>query len=101
LGERQALMHPEAMLFVDCGQREIAKLDLLLEQGMGADQHVDLAQGQPSKDVIALASALATSEDGDVYVGRSGDRRKGIEMLSRQNFSRSHQGCLPASFNDC
>ena len=46
LGERQALMHAEAVLFVDYGEREIAKLDLLLEYGMGADQHVDVPESE-------------------------------------------------------
>ena len=67
---------------------------------MGADQRVDLAQGQPCKDVVALASSLATGKDGDIYVSRSSERRNGVEMLPRQNFRRSHKRCLPASFND-
>src|SRR5205807_5625287 len=72
----------------------------ILEDGMGADQRVDLAQGQPCKDVVALASSLATGKDGDIYVSRSSERRNGVEMLPRQNFRRSHKRCLPASFND-
>ncbi len=43
----EALMHAETMLFVDHGKRQIAELDRLLEQSMGADQNVDLAQLQP------------------------------------------------------
>ncbi len=42
-GEREALVHAEAVLLVDDGEREIAEGDALLEQCMGADQQVDLA----------------------------------------------------------
>ena len=46
-GERQALMHAEAVLLVDDREREIAERDLVLEQRMGADQEIDLAGGEP------------------------------------------------------
>ena len=42
-GEREALVHAEAVLLVDDGEREIAERDLVLEQRMGADQQIDLA----------------------------------------------------------
>ena len=37
-GQRQTLMHAEAVLFVDDGEREIVEGDLFLKQRVGADQ---------------------------------------------------------------
>ena len=45
-GQREALMHAEAMLFVDDGEREIVEGYLFLEQRVGADQKIDLAERQ-------------------------------------------------------
>ena len=65
LRQRETLMHAEAMLLVDDGQREIAERDLVLEQRMGADQEIDVASGEPVQNVGALAAALAAGQDGD------------------------------------
>ena len=48
-------MHAEAVLLVDDGEREIAERDVLLEQRVGADQEVDVAEREPVEDVLALA----------------------------------------------
>ena len=53
--QRQALVHAEAVLLVDDGEREIAERDVLLEQRMRADQEVDIAEREPVEDVRALA----------------------------------------------
>ena len=45
-GEREALVHAEAMLLVDDREREIAERHLVLEQRVGADQQIDLAERQ-------------------------------------------------------
>src|SRR5215831_18885227 len=78
------------------GEREVAEFDLLLEQGMGADEHVDVAERELAEDVAALASTLATGEDGNIDAGGGGERRHGVEVLARQNFGRRHQRGLPA-----
>ena len=87
------------MLFVDHGEREIAKFDLLLEQRMGADEHMGVAEDELFKDILALAAALATGQDGDIDPGRRRERRDGLEMLPRQEFGRGHQRRLAADFN--
>ncbi len=99
LREREALVHAEAMLLVDDREREVAELDLVLEQRMGADQEVDVAEGELLEDVAALAAALAAGEDGDADAGGGGERRDGVEMLARQDFGRRHQRGLPAAFD--
>ena len=92
-------MHAKAMLFIDHGEREVAEFDLLLEQGMGADQHVDVAERELREDVVALASTFATGEDGNVDAGGSGEWCHGVEVLARQNFGRRHQRGLPTVFD--
>ena len=43
-------MHAEAVLLVDNGEREIVERDLFLEQRMGADQQIDVAERQAVED---------------------------------------------------
>ena len=50
LRQRQPLMHAEAMLLVDDGEREIVERDLFLEQRVGADQQIDIAEREPVED---------------------------------------------------
>ena len=97
--QREPLMHAEAMLLVDDGEREIAKRHLVLEQRVGADQQIDVAGGEPPRDLGALPAALAAGEDGDADAGLLGERRDGGEMLARQDFGRRHQRGLPAGLD--
>ena len=46
LRQRQPLMHAEAVLLVDDGESEIVECDLFLEQRVGADQQIDVAERQ-------------------------------------------------------
>ncbi len=61
--QRQPLMHAEAVLLVDDGEREILEHHLVLEQRMGADQNVDVARGEAGEALGALLAALAAGED--------------------------------------
>ena len=54
-GERQPLMHAEAMLLVDDGQRQIAERHFVLEQRMRADDEIDVARGERRQNFRALA----------------------------------------------
>ena len=92
-------MHAEAVLLVDDGEREIAERDVLLEQRVGADQQIDVAEREPFEQFVALAAALAAGEDRDRDAGRGGERRDGVEMLARQDFGRRHQRGLAAAFD--
>ena len=92
-------MHAEAMLLVDDRQREVAERDLLLEQRVGADQQIDLADGEPFEHLGALAAALAAGQDRDRDAGRGGERRDRVEMLARQDLGRRHQRGLAAGLD--
>ena len=47
--EQHPLGHPEAMLLVDHGHPEPGEVDSFLDEGVGADQDVDLAAGHVSR----------------------------------------------------
>ena len=81
------------------GEREIAERDLVLEQRVGADQQIDLAEREPVERLVALLAALAAGEDGDADAGLLGERRDGGEMLAREDFGRRHQRGLPAGLD--
>ena len=53
--EQQALRHAEAMLLVDHGKAQLLIGDLLLENGVSADEHVDRAIGKPHQHAISRA----------------------------------------------
>ena len=64
-GEQQALRDAEAVLLVDHGQAEALVGDLLLEDGVGADEDVDRAVGEPHQHGFPRPALLAAGEDGD------------------------------------
>ena len=98
-GKREPLVHAEAMLLVDHREREVAELDLVLEQRMGADQEVDVAGGKPRQDVAARAAALAPGQQRDLQAGGLRHRRDGGEVLPGQDLGRRHDGGLAAGLD--
>ena len=99
LRQRQPLMHAEAMLLVDDGEREIVERDLFLKQRVGADQQIDVAEREPVENRLALAAAFAAGEDGDAHAGGFRQRRDGVEMLAGEDLGRRHEGGLAAGFD--
>ena len=92
-------MHAEAVLLVDDGEREIAERHLVLEQRVGADQEIDLAEREPVERLGALAAALAPGQDRDAEAGLLGQRRDGGEVLAGEDFGRRHQRGLAAGLD--
>ena len=99
-GQRQPLMHAEAVLLVDDRKCQIAKGDVVLEQRVGADHQIDIAGGERRQHLGAFAAALAAGQDGEADAGRGRERRDGGEMLPRQDFGRRHQRRLTAGLDD-
>ena len=64
-GQRQPFAHAEAMLLVDHRERQRLVDHVVLDQGMGADQKIDLAFGKPRQQVAALLALFAAGEDRD------------------------------------
>ena len=79
---------------------EIAERDVLLEQRVGAEQQVDVAEREPVEDVARARAPrsrpvrMATRD-----AGGFGERRDGLEMLAREDFGRRHQGGLPSGLD--
>ena len=67
--QREPLMHAEAVLLVDNGEREIVKRHVVLEQRVGADDQIDIAGGERRQNLGAFAAALAAGEDGKADAG--------------------------------
>ena len=94
--EREALMHAEAVLLVDHHEGKVTKRDSLLEQGMGADENIDLAFFQRGKDRLPLAAALAPGEQRDAQSRRGGKAFDRLEVLAGQDLGRRHERGLGA-----
>ena len=88
------------MLLVDDGESKRLVGDIVLDQGMRADEEVDLTCRKPRQDVAPFPAFLPPSEDGNPQPGTFGQRRDGLDMLTRQNFRRCHQGGLFADLGD-
>ena len=86
LRQRQPLMHAEAVLLVDDGEREIVERDVFLEQRVGADQEIDVAERQAVEDLGARAAALAPGQDGDAHAGGLRQRRDGVRDAGGRGF---------------
>ncbi len=61
---------------------------------MGAEQEVDVAEGQPVEDFLARAAALAAGEDGDANAGSLRQGCDGFQVLAGEDFGRRHEGGL-------
>ena len=69
LAEVHALADAEAVLLVDDGEAEVAEGDVLLEEGVGADEDGDLAGGQRAEPGGALGALVAAGEDLEADAG--------------------------------
>ena len=98
-GKRHALMHAEAMLLVDHGQREVGELDIFLHQRMRADHEMDRAVGQAAQRLLLLLLAVAAGEQRQAHAGRLGERRDGGVVLAGQKLGRRHEGRLRAGLD--
>ena len=97
--QRQALMHAKAVLFVDDHQREAVKLHLLLEDGMGADNHLHLT----ASDGVLLRKTrfalLFSGKPAHLNAQRGEPGAEVIRVLLCQQFRRRHQRHLLAVGN--
>ena len=99
VAQRQPLMHAEAMLFVDDGQREIAERHAFLHQRMRADDQLCRAAGDLRKHRLArLAGDLAGQPD-HAHAQRFQPAAQIREMLFGQQFGRCHQCDLMTLFD--
>ena len=92
-------MHAETVLFVDHGEHQVAVVDRVLEQRMGADDDLCLAGCNPSGDRLALLALGAAGQHLDRQPGACGKFRDRRMVLARQDFGRRHQHGLATAFD--
>ncbi len=66
LAERRPLLDAEPVLLVDDDDAEVVEADGILDQGVGADQDVDLSEQQLRQDSFAVAGADPVGEQLDL-----------------------------------
>ncbi|MNZ97335.1 hypothetical protein D3C78_1165680 [compost metagenome] len=97
LAQGQALLHAEAVLFVDDRQRQVLELHFFLEQGMGADHHRctggDLFQGAGARLALELAG-----QPGNFDAQRLQPALEGDEVLLGEDLGGRHQCHLVTGF---
>ena len=91
LPQRQPLMHAEAVLFVDNHQRQAVKLHLLLEDGVGADNHLHFAAGDSLLLRLAGFAFLFARQPADFNTQRFEPVAEVIGMLLGKQFGGRHQ----------
>ena len=92
-------MHAEPLLLVDDRERKVLERNLLLEQGVGAYQQIEVSRSEAVEHLRPLAPALAAGQDRDADTRGFRERRDGVEMLPGQDLGRRHQRRLAAGFD--
>ena len=91
-----ALMHAETVLFVHHGQTQILERHIFREQGVGADQDVDLAGRQLCQRLGTARAFLAAGQACQPDAGGLRIRLQRGQMLAHQKLGRRHQCRLQA-----
>ena len=61
-----ALFHAEAVLLVDDDELQVRECDRVFDQGMRADDDLDLAAGQPGADLFLFAGGGIADQQADL-----------------------------------
>ena len=95
LGERRALLDPEAVLLVDDGDGEVAKAHVLLDQRVCSDRDLHVARGDQLANVRVLPGADGAREERDPDAELGADALDREEVLLGEDLGRRHEGALP------
>ncbi len=99
LHQLEALHHAEAVLFVDDDQPQSSELDLLLDQGVSADDQLRVALGDVAADFAFAIFFHRTGEQDDPVSGVFQNAAGGKIMLLGQDFGGRHQRDLVSIFH--
>ena len=99
LAEVHALADAEAVLLVDDGEAEVGEGDVLLEEGVGADDDRGLAGGEGRELGRALAALVAAGQEVEADAGGLGEGREGEEVLAGEDLGRGHHRRLAAGLD--
>jgi hypothetical protein len=92
--EEGTLGDTEAVLFVDDGQSKGMKGDGGLNEGVSADEDVDVPGGNEGEEFFAGGGRCGAGEKGDIEVERGQEMGECFKMLCGKDFSGSHDGGL-------
>ena len=93
-------MHAETVLLVDHGEPEIAELDALLEERVGADGDVDFARCERRKRGAPRAAVSRPVNSASRNPAASASALHALKMLAGEDFGRRHQRRLPSGLDD-
>ena len=94
-----ALMHAESVLLVDDGQAQIPEPDVLLEQGVGADDHGRLVPGDTRHQLGTLPALVPAGEPKGLQPQRTEPVAQVAQVLLRQQLRGRHEGDLAAGLH--
>ena len=93
------VFHAEPLFLVDDDESEVAELHVLLQQTVGADEHIDDARRRVLDNRFGLLGRLKSGQEGDT--GGKGRKpfREVVVMLVRQQRGRHQHGHLAIFFH--
>ena len=93
------LMHTETVLFIHHHQPQAVENDRILEQGMGAHQHLQRTVGQVIQQLPTAGPRRGSRQQGDAHMELRQPLTEVAVMLLGQHLRGGHQGPLPARGN--
>ena len=93
------MLHAKAVLLVDDGQPEVAKLHVILKQRVGADNHGGLAGGDQLQLVGARLALELARHPGHRQPQGTEPALEVVEVLLGQNLGWRHERYLPTRFD--
>jgi len=97
--EAFALEDAEAMLLVDGDEAEARELDLVFDEGVGADDELGFAGADAIEGGGFFGVLEAADEEFDFVAAGSEDAARGKIMLHGENFRGGHEGGLAVVFD--
>ena len=99
LAQGQALVHPEAVLLVDDGQRQAAEAHALLEQGVRPDDHRHPSGRDRAERALARLAREPAGQQPDVEAQRLQPAIEILPVLLGEQLGRGHQRRLAAGLD--
>ena len=97
--EALALKDAEAVLLVNGDEAEARELDLVFDEGVGADDELGFAGADAFERGLLFGELEAADEQLDFVAAGSEDAPRGKKMLHGENFRGRHQRGLSAVFD--
>ena len=99
LPQFHALTHAKTVLFINNGKPQILKFHITLENGMCADQNMNIPTGKRGQFFAPFASLIPPCQQFNHHLRILGQGGQCLKMLACKDFGRGHQNALPAIFD--